>query len=127
MAEEAPKIHVDTDWKAQAQAEKQKLAEQAEQVKTEGGTRPGEMPPASIETLVSTIATQALFALGAIPDPATGQRYQSLDLARHHIDMLSVLNDKTQGNLTEEEAEVLKQSLYELRQAYIKIAGTART
>lgn len=127
MADEAPKIHVDSDWKAQAQAEKQKLAEKAKQTEAEGGDHGhGQMPPANIETLVSTMATQALFALGAIPDPQTGQRYQSLDLARHHIDMLSVLSDKTKGNLTEEEAEMLKQSLYELRQAYIKVSGAAR-
>lgn len=127
MADEAPKIHVDSDWKAQAQAEKEKLSEQAKQAEAEGGTPgAGQMPPANLETLVSTMATQALFALGAIPDPATGQRYQSLDLARHHIDMINVVSEKTEGNLTEEEAEMLKQTLYELRQAYIKISSAPR-
>lgn len=124
---EAPKIHIDSDWKAQAQAEKQKLAEQA---KTKGpagaGAAPGGVPPATFETLISTMVTQALFAMGAIADPRTGQRYQNIDLARHHIDMLSLLEEKTKGNLTEDEANLLSQAAYELRTNYIRLSSGAR-
>ncbi len=125
-----PKIHVDTDWKAQAAAEKQRLAEQErQQAKQPGGptiSGAGGIPPANFETLVSTLVTQALFAMGAIPNPATGQRMQHLDLARHHIDMLGVLQEKTKGNLTEEESKMLNQTLYELRGRYIQLASAAR-
>ena len=136
MAEaERPKIHIDSDWKAQAQAEKQKLAQQAKQPPAEGGQAagagaaggaPGQMPEANFETLVNTLATQALFAMGAVPDPRTGQRVAHLDLARHHIDMLGVIEDKTKGNLSDEEQDQLSQTLYELRQTYVQVANAAR-
>ena len=61
--------------------------------------------------------------MGAIPDPRTGQRMQNLDLARHHIDMLSVIEEKTKGNLSDEETQMLTQTLYELRQRYIQLSG----
>lgn len=124
--DESPKIHVDSDWKAQAQAEKEKLAQQAKETEKKGpaaGAGAGGLPPVSFETLVSTMATQALFAMGAIPDPRTGQRVQHLDLARHHIDMLGVLEEKTKGNLTEEENKMLAGTAYELRSRYIQISS----
>jgi hypothetical protein len=125
MAEEEPKIHVDSDWKAQAQQEKQKLAEQEKAKQGEGqqgdAGQQGQMPPANFETLMSTMATQALFALGAIPDPRTGQASLSPELAKHHIDMLGVLEEKTEGNLTDEEAKLLSQTLHELRQRYVEV------
>ncbi len=132
--DESPKIHIDSDWKAQAQAEKEKLAEQTKAAKaTEGvgGSKaaaggPGGLPPVSFESLISTMATQAMFAMGVIPDPRTGQRMQHLDLARHHIDMLGVLEEKTKGNLTEEENKLLTGTAYELRSRYIQMASAAR-
>lgn len=136
MAEgEGPKIHIDSDWKAQAQAEKQRLAEQAKPKPSDAaggggqdaGTGAGGMPPATFETLMSTMATQALFAMGAIADPRTGQRMAHLDLARHHIDMLTVLEEKTKGNLTEEESNALAATIYELRNRYVQLAASART
>jgi hypothetical protein len=129
MADETPKIHIDSDWKAQARAEKEKLAQktaQADAGKSGASAAPGGMPPANFETLISTMATQALFAMGAIPDPRTGQRVAHLDLARHHIDMLSVIEEKTKGNLSEEETTMLTTTLYELRSRYIQLANQAR-
>ena len=49
-----------------------------------------------------------------------------LDLARHHIDMLAVLEEKTKGNLTEEESNTLAATVYELRNRYVQIAASAR-
>jgi hypothetical protein len=129
-----PKLQIDADWKAQAQAEKQRLAQQAKARAQQQTGAPESraaagaagLPPASFQTLVSTLATQALFAMGAVADPRTGQRYQNLDLARHHIDLLGVLEEKTKGNLTEEEAAVLATTLYELRTRYVQMATAAR-
>ena len=132
--DEIPKIHIDSDWKAQAQAEKAKLAAES---KASGGAAsgdgagamgggPGEMPPANFETLLSTFITQALFAMGAIPDPQTGQPALHLDLARHHIDMLSVLEEKTKNNLSEDESKLLSGALYELRSRYVEVAQASR-
>ena len=129
--QEKSKIHVDADWKAQAQAEKQKLAEQSKAKPESGGESAaaghGGMPPANFETLLSTMATQALFAMGAIPDPRTGQRTLHLDLARHHIDMLGVIEEKTKGNLSEEEANTLAGTLYELRTRYVQAANAGQS
>ena len=127
---ESPKLHIDSDWKAQAQAEKQKLAAQSKAGEAggqPGGGGGGGMPAANFETLVSTMATQALFAMGAIADPRTGESHQHLDLARHHIDMLTVLEEKTKGNLSEEEATLLAGTVYELRMRYVQLAGGGRT
>jgi hypothetical protein len=132
MSDEAPKLHIDSDWKAQAQAEKKKLAEQEKAKAGPGGEAsggsagPGQIPPASFETLVSSLATQAVYALGGMQDPQTGQRMVDLQLARHAIDMLAVLEDKTQNNLSEEEADLLSQTLYELRNHYVQIGNAAR-
>ena len=131
-SQETPQIHVDSDWKAQAQAEKQRIAKQAKAAETEGSEGKGAsagsggLPPASFETLISTMVTQALFAMGAIQDPRTGKHMQQLDLARHHIDMLSVIEEKTKGNLTTEESKMLNQTLYELRSRYIQTTSASR-
>lgn len=129
---EAPKIQIDSDWKAQAQKEKQKLAEQSKTKPAAGagaGAAPGgrQLPPANFEGLIATLASSALYAMGGVQDPQTGQRVVILDLARHHIDLLTVLEEKTKGNLSEEESTMLAQTLYELRSRYVQIASAART
>ena len=125
MSEQPPKIEVDSDWKAEARKEKERLSQKAQsgdqQQQAGGGQR-----PADFSTLISTMATQALFALGEIPDPRTGQRMMSLEMARHQIDMLGVLEEKTRGNLTEEEQAMLSGTVYELRSRYIA-AATSQT
>lgn len=131
---EAPKIQIDSDWKAQAQAEKQKLAEQAKAKPAASGASaagaagagPGQLPPANFEGLVVSLARQAIYALGGIADPQTGQRMVILDLARHSIDLLGVLEEKTKNNLTEEESTLIAQTLYELRNRYVQISAAAR-
>ncbi|MFN3166220.1 MAG: DUF1844 domain-containing protein [Phycisphaeraceae bacterium] len=141
--DDSPILHVDDDWKAQAQAEKQKLAEKEKAAKQQqaaagagqaaqkgtpaGKARPGQLPPAGFNTLINSIATQALFAMGAMPDPQTGQRYTNLDIARHHVDSLGVLEEKTKGNLTDEEQRTLATTLYELRSTYVQIANASRS
>lgn len=117
-----PKIVVDEDWKSEAEAEKQKLAEQEQPGGADEG--PVEMPPASFDTLISGLVTQILFALGAIEDPQTRRRYRNLALAKHHIDTLAVVEEKTSGNLTDEEKKLLDNALYEVRMRYVQMAQT---
>ena len=130
MSEDTPKIQVDSDWKAEAQREKERLSTQAAEPTESQGTRPSggprEMPPASFETLMAMLATQALLYTGGIADPQTGQPMVHLDLARHNIDLLSVLEEKTKGNLTEEESQTLATTLYELRNRYVQVANASR-
>ncbi len=124
---EEPKIIVDDDWKAQARAEKEKLAKEVE---SEGGAAPAaargergprELPEASFSTLVNSIITQTFMAMGAMQD-RSGRRYVDLEVAKHHIDTLVVLDEKTKGNLTDEEKKLLDQGLYECRMQYVNIA-----
>lgn len=78
-----------------------------------------QLPPASFPTLVSLLASQAMAALGQLPDPATNQPVIRLGMAKHFIDSLDVLEQKTKGNLTEVEAGMLENMLYELRLLYV--------
>ncbi|MHC4294265.1 MAG: DUF1844 domain-containing protein [Planctomycetota bacterium] len=130
--QEEPKIIVDDDWKSQAQAEKEKLAEQVEkgepeagEAAAEGQPAPRQIPPASFSALVTTLGTQIFLSLGGVEDPKTKQRYVDLDLAKHQIDILVVLEEKTAGNLTDQEKKLLDQVLYETRMQYVNVAQHA--
>jgi len=135
-----PKLHIDSDWKAQAQAEKERLtaAEEARE-KTGGGPDGGgrqELPEASFRTLMSVLASQALMGLGTMQDPQSKGVVVDLDGSRFSIDLLGVLEEKTKGNLSEEEAGELTHLLAELRARYVQVsrlvaeqavAGTVQT
>jgi hypothetical protein len=64
-------------------------------------------------------------ALGGYEDPQTKRRYVDLELAKHYIDTLVLLEQKTKGNLTEDEKKLLDRSLYEARMQYVQIAQAA--
>jgi hypothetical protein len=114
-----PKLQIDADWKAQAQAEKERLTRQE---KEQARPRTDELPPADFRTLVGVLAHQAILGLGAVGDPKTGRIVVDLEGARFSIDLLDVLEQKTKGNLTPEEAAELKQVLAELRARYVQFA-----
>ena len=78
--------------------------------------RPSE---ATFLDLVGMLATNAMLQLGDIPDPASGQRVENLRAVQDMIDLLEILQQKTKGNLTNKEAEVLEQVLYDLRMRYM--------
>ncbi|GEM_PF-125586 len=166
------KIIVDSDWKAQAQREKERLATQereaaaaksakaasrAEVLGVAGagvagagaagagvggagvagagvagagvggaGESPdgdmGQMPQPDFLTLVESLATQAVLYLGGIPDPQTGRAVVSIEHASFNIDLLSMLEQKTKGNLNEMESKFLSQALGELRTRFVEIS-----
>jgi hypothetical protein len=72
-------------------------------------------PPASFEFLVHTLFTQALMALGRIPNPITKESHVNMATARHFVDMLAMLEAKTTGNLTADEARLLEEVQHQLR------------
>ena len=78
----------------------------------------GDFPVASLEMLLMTHHTQAVMALGMMPDPMTGETSANKDAAKFHIDMLSIIEEKTKGNLTSEESEALSSILHQLRMAF---------
>lgn len=120
-----PKIIVDDDWKSQVEKEKEALSEQASKSK-EPDVNMQELPPASFMVLLSTLATQAMAALGFIADPATGKPNVNRPMAKHFIDTLAMLQEKTKGNLTEEESAHLRDGLHQLRMTYVASADTPK-
>jgi len=159
MSDEKPGLHIDLDWKKQAQEEKRKL-EEAEKQRAEeraaqqqatppapaavvpsavtaaegaagggrGATAAGrgrgarELPPASVASLAQSLVTQALYYLGDMGQRG-GDEMANMDMAKHLIDTMGVLEEKTQGNLTDEERTFLDQALYEARMRLIAVAG----
>jgi hypothetical protein len=132
--QDKPKIVVDTDWKSQVEAEKERLRREEQQQQPGPGavndaprsaprseTEEEQLPQASLAFLVTSLATQAMVALGQIPDPFENKSVVRLAHARHHIDMLGVLEEKTQGNLTPEEKSLLAHVLTDLRMAYVAV------
>jgi len=119
QSEQQPRIVVDSDWKEQAQAEKERLAQQEQQTGQQKAEQ-GQMPEADFRGLVGSLATQAVMYLGGIPDP-DGRAIVAPEYARHYIDLLGVLEEKTKGNLTQEESQELTGVLQELRTRFVQI------
>jgi len=158
MAEEKPGLHIDLDWKKQAQEEKKRLEEEEKKRAEEratpaapplptgvlptdvGAPAPGgraaaaaaprgraatgprgerELPPASVQSLAQSLVTQAMYYLS---DSAarTGDEASNMDMAKHLIDSLDVLEQKTKGNLTPAEEKLMESLLYDLRLRYVE-------
>ncbi|HEY7118099.1 MAG TPA: DUF1844 domain-containing protein [Tepidisphaeraceae bacterium] len=168
MAEEKSSLHIDLDWKKQAQEEKRRLEEEEKRRADEraaasqsaavtpagvvpataapmagvpagaaaaaAGTRTGgraragargerELPAAGIPSLAQSLVTQTLFYLSDMGGRAGGDEMSNMDMAKHLIDTLGVLEEKTKNNLTPEEQQFLDTALYEARMRFISVAG----
>lgn len=77
------------------------------------------MPQVTFSTFVLSLASSALMQLGEVPNPETGQVEQNIALARHTIDVLDMLREKSKGNLNAEETQLLDGILYEVRMKYV--------
>jgi hypothetical protein len=120
----APELHIDADWKAEAQAEKERLAEKeaaASSTPDQGGA-PGELPEANFKSLMGLLASQAIMGLGAYPDPETGAAVIDLVGSKFAIDLLGVLEEKTSGNISDDESKELSEILGQLRSRFVQIA-----
>ena len=120
-----PKLIIDEDWKSQVQAEKEALERQVHHEPSDQpqSKRPEAvpLPPATLAVLLTTLATQTLVALGQVPHPASGKPEVHLDEAKHFIDTLEMLEEKTTGNRTEEETHLFDNLLHELRLGYVQV------
>ncbi len=123
------KLIIDTDWKSQAQAEKERLSAAEKPKAAAPSGVPGAPAPAGEQAkatlfseLVRMLATQALLYMGAFPDPETGRAVVALDMAKIHIDMLADLEVKTKGNLSEPEARILQRTVHELRMEFVEMS-----
>jgi hypothetical protein len=140
-------LHIDTDWKKQAQEEKRRLAEEAAKRQAAaapplaagpvgpsatpqaaaGADRPTrgrerDVRPASFATLVNSLMTQALLYLGDLAI-AGGQPMTDLDRAKQQVDLLGILEDKTRNNLSPDEQKLLDAALYETRSRFVSVAS----
>ena len=82
---------------------------------------PGADDPASFVNFLSTLATNAAAALGAVPHPATGQRALDLDTGKYWLDVLGMLREKTKQNLHPKEEQLLDGLLADLRMQYVRM------
>lgn len=87
------------------------------------GESPTAPPPASFEVLISMLFTQAMATLGQMPNPATGKPEINKPFAKHYIDTMEMLGEKTKGNLNDDESKILSEALHALRMAYVSVKG----
>ena len=81
-------------------------------------------PALSFTAFVLSLASTAAIHFGDLPDPLSGERAEeNLDGAAQMVEILGLLEQKTRGNLTAEERQVLEQVLYELRLRFVEAAG----
>jgi hypothetical protein len=79
-----------------------------------------QLPPPSFSFLVATHAAQLATLLGQTPNPMTGKTEVRLDMARHFIETLAILEEKTKGNLTPDESQLLSAVLHNARLGFVE-------
>jgi hypothetical protein len=80
---------------------------------------PSGLPAVDFHTFVLSLGSSALLHLGELEHPDAGAQEKDLPLAKHTIDILSMLQDKTKGNLTSAEEKLIESLLYDLRLRYV--------
>ncbi len=132
MADEERKIITDEDWKARVQREKEETQRKAEAEKSQASGGEAESGAASQEaqgggegddlfmSLLGSLVTQAMYALGMVPQQE-GQQQVQVDIvtSKQLIEMLRMLRHKTQGNLTSEESGQLNEAISELQRVFV--------
>lgn len=112
--ETAEKVEEKIEEKAEEKA-KEKVKEEAEKT--------ADLPPIDFSNFILSLSTSALLHLGEIEDPVSKKKETNLTIAKQSIDIISMLKEKTEGNLAKEEESLLDTLLYDLRMRYVKIAG----
>lgn len=78
------------------------------------------LPKVDFSSFLLSLYSSGLVQLGKVEDPSTGKKGIHLDLARHTIDMIAMLEEKTRGNLTKEEKNLIQALLDEIRLAFVE-------
>ena len=123
------KLIIDEDWKEEARKEKEVLISQEQQdsekkAEAQSSDRSAPLPPADLPGLISMLATQSFFALGVVKTKEDEEPRKDLEMAKFNIDMLGVVEEKTKGNLTDQEAGILSDTLQQLRMVYVQVSGS---
>lgn len=87
------------------------------------GTPPRKIPQIDFPSYILSYYTQGLVLLGEVPNPYTNKKEEDLEAARHTVDILAMLEEKTRGNLSKEEEQLLGSVLYELRMKFMAKAN----
>lgn len=106
--------------KEETEAKVKEEEEKKEEPKEEAEWAP--LPEVNFNSLIFSLSSSALLHLGEIADPQTGEKRKNIGLAKHTIDTIAMLQEKTQGNLTGEEEKFLDSILTDLRWRYVKAA-----
>jgi len=80
----------------------------------------GPLPKVDFSSFILSLYSSGLVQLGKVEDPSTGKKAKNLELAKHTINMIAMLEEKTKGNLTEDEKNLLKALLTEIRIAFVE-------
>lgn len=83
-------------------------------------TKGYQLPKIDFSTFIFSLNSSVYVQLGLLEDPASGEKGKNLPMAKQTIDILAMLEEKTRGNLTKEEEQMLKHMLYDLRVLYVK-------
>jgi len=113
----------DEEVQSEPTAAETRAPETPEPSKSDASEEPPQFPEINFPTFVVSLNASALLHLGAIEDPTSGQKDKNLPMAKQTIDILSMLEEKTAGNLNNEEKNLLKNILYDLRLMYVKEKG----
>jgi len=95
----------------------------ADQGLNEAGGGPGVPGPADFLQLIGKLYQEGLAFMGLFDDPKTGQSMANFPIASWHIDILGILEEKTKGNLTEEEAKLIKEAIANLKVTFVRASG----
>ena len=117
--DESGELKEEQEDKKQEPKEKTEPRTSERDSKTETQER-GPLPEVNFQSLIFSLSSSALFHLGEIADPQTGQKQKDLPLAKHSIDTIALLKEKTKGNLEDEEQKFLDNILTDLRWRYVK-------
>ncbi|MCX8042941.1 MAG: DUF1844 domain-containing protein [Desulfobacterota bacterium] len=85
------------------------------------------LPEITFSSFIISLSSSALFHFGDIPDPITNKKQRNLPLAKQTIDILGILKNKTVGNLTKEESQLLDNLLYDLRMRYVNEINSGKS
>jgi len=101
-----------------AEKEEDRKTEKGREETKQGDTAP--LPEVNFSSFLLSLSSSSLLHLGEIADPQSGEKKKDLALAKQSIDIISLLRDKTKGNLTQEEEKLMDHLLYDLRMRFVK-------
>jgi hypothetical protein len=111
----------DTEGKVRGESKEAKEEEvKEEEVKEEEKKGAAPLPEVNFSSFLLSLSSSTLLHLGEIADPQSGEKKKELALAKQSIDIIVLLKDKTKGNLTHEEEELLDHLLYDLRMRFVE-------